>query len=118
MSPDIRCRSRYLYIVICGYLRILGAPSVQSCCTLWISASYSVFVYGSYRKSRLVCGWLSDLDLSRHHPILCGAVPAIQRGPHVRFAQNGKSGPHCGGQEDLTQFAKQCLPAVKAPRRL
>ena len=24
-------RSRYLYIVIGGYLRILGAPSVQSC---------------------------------------------------------------------------------------
>ena len=31
-------RSRYLYIVLCGYLRILGAPSVQSCCTLSISA--------------------------------------------------------------------------------
>ena len=29
----------YLYIVLCGYLRILGAPSVQSCCTLSISAS-------------------------------------------------------------------------------
>ena len=22
-----------------GYLHILGAPTVQSCCTLWISAS-------------------------------------------------------------------------------
>ena len=32
-------RSRYLNIVRGGYLRILGAPSVQSCCTLWISAS-------------------------------------------------------------------------------
>ena len=32
-------RFRYLYIVLGGYLRILGAPSVQSCCTLWISAS-------------------------------------------------------------------------------
>ena len=52
-----------------GYLRILGAPSVQSCCTLSISASYHVFVYDRYRKSRLVCV-LSDLDLSRHHPLL------------------------------------------------
>ena len=52
-------RSRYLYIVLWGYLRIL-----------WISASYHVFVYGRYRKSRLVCVWLSDLDLSRHHPLL------------------------------------------------
>ena len=32
-------RSRYLYIVLGGYLRILGTPSVQSCCTLSISAS-------------------------------------------------------------------------------
>ena len=32
-------RSRYMYIVLGGYLRILGASSVQSCCTLCISAS-------------------------------------------------------------------------------
>ena len=31
-------KSMYLYIVLGGYLRILVAPSVQSCCTLWISA--------------------------------------------------------------------------------
>ena len=33
----------------------------------YLAASYSVFVYGMYRKSRLVCVWLSDLDLSGHH---------------------------------------------------
>ena len=38
-------RSRYLYIVLHGYLRILGAPSVQSCCILSISASYHVLVW-------------------------------------------------------------------------
>ena len=32
-------RSRYLYIVLGGYLCILGAPSVQSFCTLLISGS-------------------------------------------------------------------------------
>ena len=32
-------RSRYLYTVLGGYLRILGAPSVQSCDILSISAS-------------------------------------------------------------------------------
>ena len=32
-------RSRYLYIVLGGYLHILGTPSVQSCSTIWISAS-------------------------------------------------------------------------------
>ena len=37
-------RSRYLYIVLGRYLRILGTPSVQSCCTLFISASYRIFV--------------------------------------------------------------------------
>ena len=48
-------RSRYLCIVLGGYLRILGAPSVQSCCTLWISASLHVFVYSRDHNSRLVC---------------------------------------------------------------
>ena len=48
--------SRYLYTVLGGYLHILDAPSVQSCCTL--------------PKSRLVCVWLSDLNLSRHRPLL------------------------------------------------
>ena len=43
--------------------RQLGAPRVQSCCTVSISASYHVFVYGRYRKSRLVCVLFSDLDL-------------------------------------------------------
>ena len=57
----------WLYIVLGGYLHILSVPSVRSCCTLSISASYRVFVYGRYRKSRLVCVLLSDLDLSRHH---------------------------------------------------
>ena len=32
-------RPRYLYIMLGRYMRILGAPSVNSCCTLSISAS-------------------------------------------------------------------------------
>ena len=32
-------RSRYLCIVLGGYMRILGGPSVQYCCTLLLSAS-------------------------------------------------------------------------------
>ena len=32
-------RSMYLYIVLSGFLHILGAPSVQSCCTSLISTS-------------------------------------------------------------------------------
>ena len=46
-------KPRYLYIGIGGYLRILGAPSVQSYCTLSMSASYRVFACGRYRKYRL-----------------------------------------------------------------
>ena len=66
-----------------GSLCIIDVPNVQPCCTLWISASYNVFVYDKYKKSRLFCVWLSDLDLSRHRPFLGGAAPAIQR---VRMA--------------------------------
>ena len=50
----VNCESGF--IVVGGYLGILCAPSVQSCCTLWISVSYRVFVYDIYRKSRLVYG--------------------------------------------------------------
>ena len=80
----------YLYIVLGGYLHILGALSVQFCCTISISASHCVFVYGRYRKSRLVCALLSDLDLSRHHSPSRGAAPAIQRAglPTKRFRHN------------------------------
>ena len=42
VSPDFLCRWQVqvsLYIVLGGYLRILGAPNVQSCSNLWISAS-------------------------------------------------------------------------------
>ena len=39
MSLCVDGRSRYQYIVLVGFLHILGAPSVQSCCTLSISAS-------------------------------------------------------------------------------
>ena len=81
-------RSSYLYIVQGGYLRILGAPSVKSCCTLSISASYRVFVCGRYPKS-LLC--------------LCVVV-----GPHGRLApKNGKSGPHCWEREVSPQFVHQ-----------
>ena len=52
-----------MYIIIGGYMCVLDAPNVQSWCTLSISASYRVFVYGRYRKSRLVCVLLLDLDL-------------------------------------------------------
>ena len=79
VSLDYLCRSRYLCIVLGGYLHIWGAPSVQSCCTLWISTFWHVFVYGRYHKSRLSCLKLSDLDWSRHHPLLWATAPAIQR---------------------------------------
>ena len=48
-------RSRYLYIVLGGYLLVLGSPSVQSFCILSISASYHINVFGRFRKSRFAC---------------------------------------------------------------
>ena len=60
-----------MYIVLSGYLRILGAPSVQSCCTLSISASYHVFVYGRYCNPDLfvcVCRTCICLDITSRLP--------------------------------------------------
>ena len=39
----VYCMSMYLHIVLGGYLRILGAPSDQSCCTL--SMLPTVYLY-------------------------------------------------------------------------
>ena len=63
----VYCRSRYLCIVLGWYLRIWGAPSVQSCYTLSISTFYRVFVCGRYHKSRLVCV-LSDMVIGKSGP--------------------------------------------------
>ena len=44
-------------LVLCCEVAVVpyAMVAVQSCCTLWISASYRIFVHGRYRKSRLVC---------------------------------------------------------------
>ena len=73
-------RSRYLYIVLGGYLCIFGVPIVQSYCTLSIYVSFRVFICGRYRKSRVVCVWLSSPAFMRsraNHPA----------GSHGRLAQ-------------------------------
>ena len=72
MSPNFLCRWQVHESVYCAR-RILAHirwTLVQSCCTLSISVSYHVFIYGKYLKSRRVCVWLSDPDLSRDHPLL------------------------------------------------
>ena len=51
-----------IYIFLGRYLHIIGVHSVQSCCTLYTSASYRVLVCGRYCKSRLACIWFLDLD--------------------------------------------------------
>ena len=82
-------RPRNLYIVIGGYLRILCAPGVLSCCTLSIFASYRVFVCGRYRKSTACM--LCRLDPSyHHHPHIIIIVPSSYYNPvHVLNTSRG-----------------------------
>ena len=73
--PCVDGRLRYLYIVLSGYLRILGAPSVQSCCTLSISTLPTVYLYVGdiANPDLLACGcrtWIS-LDITRFYEVLC-----------------------------------------------
>ena len=62
VKSEILCvdgRSRYLYFMLGGYLRILGAHSVQSCCTLSISASYLYLSVADIANPDLfACIWL------------------------------------------------------------
>ena len=70
--------------------------SIQSCCTLWISASYRVFVYGRYRKS--ICLWVVI------GPGFVSTSPAFMRSSVFTWpaCQNGKLAPHCWGREGST----------------
>ena len=83
-----------------GYLRILGAPIVQSCCT------YHVFVYG-----RCIC-WIC-IDITRfyeeqHHPSRASAWPVCQTPQLIRQ-------PIAGGGRVSTQCVQQFVTAVTAP---
>ena len=88
--------SMYLYSVLGEYLHILVAPSVQSCGTLSISASYRVFVYGRYHKSRLVVVGL--LDIARFYEELCqpSGLAGDARGRTICTAvcQTPETAPH------------------------
>ena len=48
-------RSRYMYAVVSGYLRILDSLSVQFCCTLSISSSNRVFFMADIDIQTCLC---------------------------------------------------------------
>ena len=107
VSLDYLCRWQVRVSVYCGYRHILCAPSVQSCCTLSISASYRVFVCVRYHKSSLIsvcfiCRTWISLDITlfyeKCHPSSGCAWPVCKK---------GKSGSHCWGREVSTQFEQQ-----------
>ena len=75
-----------MYILLGGYLRILGAPSVQSCCTLSMSASYRAFV----------CGKISQIQTCLRVIVGPGLVSTSPAWPAC--PQNGKSGHIAGGR--------------------
>ena len=115
MSLDYLCSWQVQVSVLGAYMRIFGVPSVQSCGTLSISASYFVFVNGRYRKSRFVCvgvgpGFVSTSSASirsnASHPV----------GPHGPLAKKTVNwAPIDWLREVLTQFAKQFVNAVTVP---
>ena len=59
--------------------------------------SMYLFIADIHRKPRIVCVMLSDLHLSRHHPLLLGTAPVIQRVHMAGLSKNGNSGPYCWG---------------------
>ena len=64
-------RPRYLYIVLAAYLHILGAPIVQSCCTLSISANPNLYMsvadIANPDLFSCVCRTWIRLDISRFY---------------------------------------------------
>ena len=85
----------------CSILLHLMDICLLLCICLWhISQIQTCFV------------WLSDLDLSRHHPLLRGAAPFIQRVRMAGLLKNSKSGPNfwgAGGFDTiLTAVCNRC----------
>ena len=71
MSLDYLCRWQVQVSVYCAW-RISAHLRCTQCSILWHLMDICflhVFVYSRYRKSRLVCVMLSDLDLSRYHQL-------------------------------------------------
>ena len=58
-------RSRYLYIVLGGYMRILGASSVQSCCTIYYLNSLILVDYFLFHIFRSVLSIVRSLFNSK-----------------------------------------------------
>ena len=55
------------------YQHIVGAPSVQSCCTLSKSASLRVFVYGRYCKTMTCLRVVVGIGLVSTSPTFIGS---------------------------------------------
>ena len=95
--------------VLGGYLRFLGAPSVQFCWTLWISDPSCICLCQISQIQ--TCVWLSDLELSeitRFHkdqrqPSSGSVWPA---GPKI-----GKSVPNCWGRLYYVSFGASSSPS-------
>ena len=64
-------RSMYLYIVLGGYLCFLGTPSVQSGCTLSISASYLLWQISQIQTSVCYCRTWIWIDIFRFYEEQC-----------------------------------------------
>ena len=78
---------RYLYIVLSEYLHNLGVLSVKSCCTISISASYHIFVWGRYRKSQTCLYVVVGPRLVSTSPAFMRSSAIQPAGPHVRLSQ-------------------------------
>ena len=75
----------YLYIMLGGYLRILGAHSVQSCCTLPTSASYRVFLQTDIVNQVLFCVVVGHDFVSTSSAFMSSVGHPV--GPHDRISQ-------------------------------
>ena len=95
-------------------MRILGAPSVQSCAPYgYLLLTVYLFMAVIENPNLFVCGcrtWIC-LDITRFYE--------EQRQPSSGFAwlacpKNGESGPHCWEWEVSSQVAEQFVTAVTA----
>ena len=117
MSPDYLCRWQVQVSVYCAR-RIPAYHRCSQCATLLhhIDICFIPCIcLWQIPQIQIVCVWLSDLHLSRHHPQFMKSSASHPAGPHGRLPPpKGKSGT-IDGAGVSTQFAQKFVTAVTAP---
>ena len=108
------CESGYLYIVLEGFLRILGTPTSILLHLINICFLPCICLWQMSKIQTCLCVVVGTGFVSTS-PAFIRSSASHLAGSHGQLAKKCKSGPHCRGREVSPQFAQQFVTVVTAP---